>query len=323
MLTVLAVISFLLALIPALLFRANLRAYLPPPVPAAGSRPAVSVLIPARNEAHCIEAAVTAALASWGIELEVIVLDDHSQDATPDLVAAMAARDPRLRLLACPPLPSGWCGKQHACALLAVSAQHPLVLFQDADVRLEPDGLARMVAFLDRSGADLASGIPRQETGTFVERLVIPVIHFVLLGFLSMRRMRRSSAPWFGAGCGQLFLVRRSAYERAGGHAAIRASLHDGVALPRAFRRAGLRTDLCDATGVAHCRMYQSGSEVWRGLAKNATEGMAAPAVIVPATLLLLGGQVVPVLLLACSSMLPAPALVLVMCAALAGIALD
>ena len=82
-----------------------------------------------------------------------------------------------------------------------------------------------------------------------------------------------------------------------GGHAAIRATLHDGIKLPRAYRAAGLKTDLFDATDLATCRMYRSAADLWHGLAKNATEALAAPALIVPATLLLLGGQVLPLLL--------------------------
>src|SRR5207249_2189563 len=109
----------------------------------------------------------------------------------------------------------------------------------------------------------------------------------------------------FGAGCGQLFLTRRPSYEAAGGHANIRTTLHDGIKLPRAFRAAGLLTDLCDATELAVCRMYRGGAELWRGLAKNATEGLASPAMILPATLLLAGGQVLPVALLAAAPWLP------------------
>ena len=120
----------------------------------------------------------------------------------------------------------------------------------------------------------------------------------MLLGYLPTWRMRASTSPAYGAGCGQLFAARRAAYDAAGGHAAIRASLHDGVQLPRAFRRAGHATDLFDATTVATCRMYRSAGEVWRGLAKNATEGMASPAAIVPWTLFLGGGHVMPVVLL-------------------------
>jgi hypothetical protein len=101
------------------------------------------------------------------------------------------------------------------------------------------------------------------------------------------------------AGCGQLFATRRADYERAGGHEAIRASLHDGVKLPRAYRRAGLRTDIFDATDLASCRMYARNADVWRGLSKNATEGIGAPATIVPFTLLLAGGQILPFVLVA------------------------
>jgi hypothetical protein len=298
--TILAIISLVAAAVPALLFWANLRLYRPPPEPPPGAdMPAVSVLIPARNEERGIAAAVESALGSKGVAGEVLVLDDGSEDRTAEIVREIAAHDNRVRLLSGPPLPPGWCGKQHACAVLAAAARYPLLLFLDADVRLEPAGLAGMVAFLQASGADLVSGVPRQETGTFLERLVIPLIHFILLGFLPLARMRASRHPAYAAGCGQLFLARREAYDQIGGHAAVRASLHDGITLPRAFRRAALKTDLCDATGVAVCRMYRGGGELWRGLSKNATEGLAKPALIVPATLLLLAGQVLPLVLLA------------------------
>jgi hypothetical protein len=303
------------ALVPALVFVRNLRLYAPPPaLPfpgfASSRRPAVSVLIPARDEEGTIGAAVEAALASTGVELEVVVLDDGSRDCTATIVAGLAARDPRVRLETAPPLAPGWCGKQHACAALARLARHPVLVFVDADVRLEPEGLARAAAFLEVSGAGLVSGVPRQETGTFLERLLIPLIHFILLGFLPMARMRRSLHPAYGAGCGQLFVARRDAYDLAGGHTAIHASLHDGLALPRAFRSAGLATDLFDATDVAVCRMYHSAGEVWRGLAKNATEGLASPGKIVPVTLLLLAGQVLPPFLLGLALLGIAPPLV-------------
>ena len=167
-----------------------------------------------------------------------------------------------------------------------------------------------MVGFLKRGDAELVSGIPRQRTGTLMEKLVVPLIHFVLLGFLPMPGVRWSRHPAFAAGCGQLFVAGREAYQLCGGHAAIRASRHDGVTLPRAFRQAGLRTDLCDANGIAECRMYRSATEVWRGFAKNADEGMAAPAAIGPWTLLLGVGQVLPVLLLVGALLAPWPSII-------------
>ena len=290
-----ALLCFAAALAPALLYARNRTLYRLPPVPAAHQAlPHVSVLIPARNEEASIAGAVESALASKGIDLEVIVLNDHSDDGTADIVSAIAAQDPRVRLEHAPPLPAGWCGKQHACHVLAGLARYPVLAFIDADVRLAPDGLARAVAFLETSAADLASGIPFQQTGTVLEKLLIPLIHLVLLGYLPIARMRRSTLPAYGAGCGQLFLARREAYDRAGGHAAIRESMHDGITLPRTFRRAGLKTDLFDATEIATCRMYRGPAEVWRGLRKNATEGIASPGAIVPWTLILLAGHVLP-----------------------------
>jgi len=188
-----------------------------------------------------------------------------------------------------PPLPAGWCGKQHACWVLSQQARHDLLVWIDADVRLAPDALARMARYMKSSDAGLISGFPRELTFTLAERLIIPLIHFVLLGYLPIRQMRQTIKPEFAAGCGQLFMARRADYDRAGGHAAIRSSLHDGITLPRAFRKAGIKTDLFDATDIAVCRMYQGFSEVFSGFAKNATEGMATPIALPIWTILLLG----------------------------------
>lgn len=241
---------------------------------------------------------MNAALRSEGVDVEVVVLDDHSSDATADIVLAVHGRDTRVRLVRGKPLPEGWNGKQYACWQLAATAQHPLLVFLDADVRLAPDALARLAAEKQRTGVDLLSPFPRQETETWMERLLIPMMHFILLGFLPIERMRRSTHPAYAAGCGQLLMTSRQAYDRAGGHAAIRRSRHDGLMLPKAFRRAGLSTDICDGTEIASCRMYKSAAEVTRGLLKNATEGIAHPARIVPFTVLLIGGEVLPFALL-------------------------
>jgi hypothetical protein len=321
MLFCLTSIALVFAIVPALWFYANLGAYSPPPEPLPGTRSLpVSVLIPARNEQDAIGAAVSAALASREVEFEVIVLDDHSEDATAAIVAEIARQDPRVRVIPAPELPDGWCGKQHACWRLAQEAQNPLLVFIDADVRLSPCAVARMAEFLSRSGADLASGIPHQQTVGLVEKMVIPLVHFILLGFLPLDVMRRTTQPRFAAGCGQLFITTRAAYDRSGGHAAIRATLHDGIKLPKAYRKAGLRTDLFDATDLAECRMYQSAGSLWNGLAKNAGEALGAPALIVPMTLVLLGGQVFPFLVLG-SGITSIPTTISGLTIAMAGIA--
>jgi hypothetical protein len=177
-------------------------------------------------------------------------------------------------------------------------ARHPLLLFIDADVRLAPGAVSRMSRFMGENEVALASGVPRQELGSFSERLLLPLIHFILLGFLPMHAMIRTRVPALSAGCGQLFIARKNAYDTCGGHSRLRASLHDGIKLPRLFRQAGFATALFDATDLATCRMYRTHAETWRGLGKNASEGLAAPGTIVPMTVLLLGGQVLPFVLL-------------------------
>ena len=291
-----------LAALPLALTLANLLHFRKAPRPAAdapAARPAVSVLIPARDEADGIEACVRGVLDSKGVDFEILVLDDHSTDGTATIVRRLAEQDDRVRLHVAPELPAGWNGKQHACFTLAKLARHDRLLWIDADVRLRPDALRRAVAFQAGSGSPLVSGFPRQTAGTWLEKLVVPLIQVVLLGYLPMGPMRRMRSPGLGAGCGQMFLAERGAYEAVGGHGAVRASMHDGVTLPRAFRKSGFMTDLFDASDVASCRMYDTAAKVWRGFAKNATEGMASPGAIGVWSVLLLGGWVVPWLALA------------------------
>lgn len=306
---VLAEVSLVLASVPAALFFANLLFYRRLPqspvastanTDSAGSAsPSLSILIPARNEEEAIAPALRAVLADPDPRLEVIVLDDHSTDTTAARVQEVAANDPRVRLVAGQRLPDGWCGKQHACWQLAQAARGELLVFLDADVRLESGALPRIAHYFStHPSVHLGSGVPRQITGTFLEKLLIPLIHTVLLGYLPMAAAQLTRWSAFAAGCGQLFVARRAAYFASQGHQGIRASLHDGVQLPRSFRRHGFQTGLFDATDLARCRMYSSAVTVWRGLGKNATEGMAHPVAILPWSFLLLGGHVLPWVLL-------------------------
>jgi hypothetical protein len=294
----LAIVCFFCALVPAVMFAVNLHYYREPrSVPATASLQAVSILIPARNEAAAIAPALEAALQTRGIRYEIVVMDDNSTDETPAIVQTLAAQHPQIRLAQAPPLPSNWNGKQHACWALAQTAQNPILCFVDADVRLGPECVARMVCFLESTNSSLVSGFPRQLTGTTLEWLLLPLIHFVLLGFLPIVRMRRGTDPSFAAGCGQFLMVRADHYFACGGHTQIRRTMHDGLRLPKLFRQSGYRTDLADITHHATCRMYNNASQVWSGLAKNATEGLADPARIVPVSIVLCLGQILPVTL--------------------------
>jgi hypothetical protein len=101
----------------------------------------------------------------------------------------------------------------------------------------------------------------------------------------------------FAAGCGQVMMVRRKPYFATGGHSAIPLTMHDGLKLPLLFRKRGFRTRIFDLSRDAQCRMYSNAGEVWRGLSKNATEGMATWFRLPVFSLLLFVGQVLPLLL--------------------------
>jgi hypothetical protein len=258
----------------------------------------VSILIPARDEAAHIAACVGAALSSAGVEVEVLVMDDGSRDGTAAIVEGLAAHDPRLRLLSAPPLPPGWTGKVHACARLAEAARGGHLLFIDADVRLAPRAAAALAAHARRHGLALASGVPRQEIGTLGEALTVPAINLLMLGYLPGAGRAFTRHPALAAACGQLILVEAGAYRASGGHAALRGVLHDGLALARRLRAAGHRTEVVAGAGLATCRMYRGFRESWNGFLKNAREGMATPLGLPVWTIVLLGGHVLPWLLL-------------------------
>ncbi|WP_230530361.1 glycosyltransferase [Microvirga roseola] len=265
----------------------------------------VSILIPARNEEGNIGPALDAALGTVGVPVEILVMDDGSTDATPDIVRPYAARDPRVRLLTAPPLEEGWTGKVHACHHLSQAARGTHLLFVDADVRLAPHATARLAGHAQGTDASLVSVVPRQVMVSLGELLTVPTINLLLLGYLPMGFMRLSRDPGLGAACGQLMLAEREAYRASGGHAAIHALIHDGIQLARLFRRKGYMTDLLPGERLASCRMYTGLGEAWNGFAKNAHEGMATPVGLPVWTVLLLGGHVLPFALLGVMPSLP------------------
>lgn len=250
--------------------------------------PLVSVLVPARNEACRITPCLQSLVAQDYPNYELIVLDDHSEDATAavvlDLGFTREKTGPR-RLLKGRLLPEGWTGKAWACHQLAAAAQGEYLLFTDADTTHEPTALGAFIGHALDTEAALLSAWPRQITGTWSEQAVIPLVYVLLLGALPhymLRRLQRrpeyarGTSPrtleTLGAANGQYILFRRDAYEAVGGHAAVRDHLVEDVALGRlvaARTGEGLKLINCDGSGLVHCRMYTSFPEVWEGFTKN------------------------------------------------------
>ena len=286
------------AALPLWMTLLNLRRYRVPAFPARFDE-RVDVCIPARNEASNIEACVEGALSSAGVPVRALVYDDQSTDDTPDILERLASKHGGLVRVPTQSLPDGWNGKQWGCERMGQASDAAWLLFTDADVRIAPNAIASAVGFARSSGSDLVSTFPREACGTVGEALVVPLIHFMLLGYLPMGFMRRDGRSALGAGCGQFLLVRREAWLRSGGHAAFKDSMHDGIKLPRSIRKSGGRTDLFDGTALVECRMYRGFVQTWRGFAKNAYEGLGSVAALVFFTVLHVVGQIAPWFVLA------------------------
>ena len=151
-----------------------------------------------------------------------------------------------------------------------------VLVFLDADVRLSPGAIDAAVALLETSGLDLVSPHPRQEVGTVAERLVQPLLQWSILTFLPLRIAERSRRPSLAAANGQFLVVRRAAYERAGGH--VRDAVLDDLALLRAIKRTGGRGALVDGTTLASCRMYAGWAELRDGYSKSLWSAFGSPS---------------------------------------------
>jgi len=251
------------------------------PEDSSGADQLVSVLVPARNEAHNIERCVRSLLQQNYDRFEILVLDDGSTDATPELLRSLVCESGgRLHLLKGQPLPDGWHGKAWACHQLGHQAKGELLLFTDADTMHQPDSLRRSVDALQDAGADMLSLTPYQELGSFLEKLVVPMVYFILMCYLPLRLVRTSRNPAFSFANGQFILFRRAMYESIHGHAAVKSDIVEDVWLCMAMKKAGGRVAAYNGTDTVSCRMYRNAREVWEGFSKNlfAALGYNTPA---------------------------------------------
>jgi len=236
-----------------------------PLAPLPASLGHVSVIVAARNEEDDLGPTLDGLLAQDYPDLDVVVVDGGSTDATRDVAEE---RGPRVRLLSEPPLPDGWVGKSWACWTGAAATRGPWLLFVDADVRTDPATVRTVLAWAERERADLATIGIRVEMLGFWERTVLPLfVQRVLLAYRPphMDRPGRRAAM----ANGQFWLTRRSAYERMGGHAAVKGNLIEDVAIARRYRDAGLRLRFAWAPLLGRTRMYRDRHEMFEGLLKN------------------------------------------------------
>ncbi|MBC7810435.1 MAG: glycosyltransferase [Burkholderiales bacterium] len=264
--TVAFIVITLTAVVNALMFP---RLY----VSAVRSRTRVSVLIPARNEANVIAETVRGILAQTYTNLEVIVLDDASDDGTAEAALAAGEGDARLQVIAGKPLPSSWWGKNWACHQLAQVATGDWRIFTDADVQWKPEALSAVVDEIERTNADLLSVWPTQHSETWSERLVVPLMALAIIGYLPLIGVHFTRWRMFAAANGQCMAFRRECYAAVGGHEAVRDQILEDVLLARRVKALGLTLRMVDGAGLINCRMYSGWASVRDGFAKNILAG--------------------------------------------------
>ena len=268
------------------------------PETAPAGTPRVSVLVPARNEALRIRTCLESLLQQNYPSLEIIVLDDESQDATAEIVRALGfsiGPESSRRLIPGARLPPGWAGKSWACHQLTEVARGEYLLFTDADTIHHPGAVSSAMAAAQRFRCDLLTLWPDQITVTFAEKLVIPLMFVVGGSYLPHWLLLWSQgAPWLartlgskflarcGTACGQFLLFRRESYFKMGGHRAVGDHLVEDISLAREIAKripAGWRLVTCDGARLVSCRMYTSLGQIWDEIGRASCRERVSPYV--------------------------------------------
>ncbi len=239
---------------------------LPPRTDPAGAPPRVTAVVPARDEAERIGETVGRLLGSRDVELEAVVVDDRSSDATGAIVASLAARDGRVRLVRVDALPAGWLGKPHACQRGGEVARSEWILFTDGDVHLAPDVIARAIAAARHAQVQHVVLAPGVESATLPARAGLAAFSLGLIGHMA-RANRDERFGWIGIGA--FNLVTADAWRAIGGHAGLRFEVVDDMKLGLLLRRGGFRTRAYLASREVTADWGRSVSEILRLLEKN------------------------------------------------------
>ncbi len=237
--------------------------------PPPQNTPCVSVLVPARNEEKNIGDCLASLIKQDYPNFEILVLDDDSTDRTAAIVRQFSAQDSRIKLIEGAPLPAGWLGKNWACHQLAERAKGDIFVFTDADIRYAPLAIAHTVGWMQKLNLGLLSAFCHQITKTLPEKLAVPVVNMFVYSYLPLWLTYYSKAPSLAAANGQWLAFIREAYQRIGGHWAVRHHVVEDVELSRLAKHGGEKILAVSAKDEVFSRMYHSGRQVWEGYSKN------------------------------------------------------
>ena len=244
-----------------------------PAPPSSSDAPLISVCIPARNEEYNIRNCVEAVLAQDYPKIEVIVLDDRSTDATPEILRGLAAQNDILKIISGSDLPAGWAGKPHALFQASAVARGEWLCFVDADTFLKPNCISSCYAKAIETKADLFTTMNQQILGSFWEKVVMPLVMTALSVGFSPRKVNDPSKRDAVAN-GQFILIKRNVYDSIGGHEKVKDQIVEDKAIAEQVKWNGYRLIVADGMQVLSTRMYTSLETMWEGWTKNIYLGL-------------------------------------------------
>ncbi len=233
------------------------------------STPKVSILIPARNEEHNIGKCLEGLLKQDYLNFEIIVLNDHSEDNTAQVIKKNKDRDNRIKYIEGKDLPAGWTGKNWACHQLSEMATGEIFIFTDADNRHAPFAIKNTVARMHKLNLGLISAFPQQWTVTLPEKLIVPIMDIFVYGTLPLWLTYYLPFPSMAAANGQWIAFTKEAYQKLDGHKAVKNELVEDTILARLAKTKKIKILTTAGTDAVFCRMYQNANEIWHGFSKN------------------------------------------------------
>ncbi len=238
-------------------------------ISAAHSLPGVSVIIPARNEAAMLPDTLPSICRQDQADLQVLVINDQSDDDSASVLAAMQKSHPNLTVIEGIPRPAGWMGKNWAVHQGYKQAKHNWLLFTDADVVYHPQAVAQAMAWMIEHDIDMLTLMPRVTFGRAIERIGVAGM-VTLMALLFPVGRANNPRRRIALGIGMFILCRRSAYEKIGGHEAIRGTIIEDMLLAKVFKQSAAKTEVRFTSDLLTTRMYDGWRDLWEGLTKNA-----------------------------------------------------
>ena len=243
------------------------------PLPEPPRRPRVTVLIPARNEERNLKTCLDAVRALEWPDLQILLIDDRSTDATSRIAAEAAAADPRVTVLGGTDLPDGWMGKCWALHQAQAHATGEWLLFLDADVTVHPRALRQAHDYAIANGVRMISGYGFLVLETFWEKVIMPVIGGMIVGANPLDEVNDPAHERVVAN-GQFILISREGYRELGGHEAVRGEIIDDMALARLAKAKKIGYRMLFCRELFRTRMYTTFAEIWSGWRKNLFAGL-------------------------------------------------